>query len=285
MTFLLIGATGQVGSAVARNLLAGGHRVRALVRNPDAAAAKLGPDIEYVRGDLDDRATLPGALTGVDAAYLATAPAPEMVGQEVNFIEAAAEAGLPRLVALGVLGTDLSVPIFKYHQEIEATIADSGVPATVLRPGGFYSSFLFLAEAIRAGALPTVAADGTLAWIDPADVADVATAVLLDGATHVGQVLKLTGPMALSYDDVAAALARALGKPVAHLRLDEQTLRAQLTSSGLPDWLTDTFLGQQRLTRENRLSLVTDTVQDVLGRAPRSLDQWLAENKDSFPGA
>ena len=282
MTFLLIGATGQVGSTVARNLLAGGHRVRALVRNPDAAAAKLGPDIEYVRGDLDDRATLPGALTGVDAAYLATAPAPEMVGQEVNFIEAAAEAGLPRLVALGVLGTDLSVPIFKYHQEIEATIADSGVPATVLRPGGFYSSFLFLAEAIRAGVLPSVAADGGLAWIDPADVADVATAVLLDDTSYVGQVLKLTGPKPLTYDDVAAALERALGKPVAHQRLDEQGLRAQLTSSGLPGWLTDTLLGQQRLTRENRLSLVTGTVQDVLGRAPRTFDQWLAENKDSF---
>ena len=96
MTFLLIGATGQVGSTVARNLVAGGYPVRALVRNPDAATAKLGPDIEYVRGDLDDRATLPGALRGVDAAYLATAPAPEMVGQEGNFIEAAAAAGLPR---------------------------------------------------------------------------------------------------------------------------------------------------------------------------------------------
>jgi uncharacterized protein YbjT (DUF2867 family) len=285
MTFLLIGATGQVGSTVARNLLADGHRVRALVRNPDAAAAKLGPDIDYVRGDLEDRATLPGALMGVDAAYLATAPAPEMVGQEVNFIEAAADAGLPRLVALGVLGTDVSVPMFKFHQDIEAKIADSSIPATVLRPGGFYSSFLFLADAIRAGALPTVAADGGLAWIDPADVAGVATAVLLDGATHVGQVLKLTGPMALTYDDVAEALERALGRPVAHLRLDEQTLRERLTSSGLPGWLTDSLLGQQRLTREDRLSLVTDTVRDVLGRAPRTIDQWLAENKDSFAGA
>jgi uncharacterized protein YbjT (DUF2867 family) len=281
MTFLLIGATGQVGSVVARNLVAGGHQVRALVRDPDAAAAKLGPGIEYVRGDLNDRATLPGALKGVDAAYLATAPAPEMVRQEGNFIDAAAAARLPRLVELSVLGTDVSVPIFKFHQDIEAKIANSGIPATVLRPGGFYSSFLFSAEAIRTGALPSAAGDGRIAWIDPADVAGVATAVLLE-AGYAGQVLKMTGPKALTYDDAAAALERTLGRPVAHLRMQEQEVRAQLTSFGLPGWMIDSFLGQHRLMREGRLSLVNDVVPDVLGRPARDLDQWLAENKDAF---
>lgn len=280
-TFLLAGATGQVGSIVARNLVGTGHRVRALVRNPDAAAAKLGSGIEYVRADLDDPRTLPGAFEGVDVAYLATAPAPEMVGQEGNFIDAAVEAGLPRLVELGVLGTDVSVPIFKYHQEIEAKIASSGIPATVLRPGGFYSSLLFAAEAIRAGVLPSAAGGGRLAWIDHADAADVASAVLLDDG-YTGQVLKMTGPQALTYDDVVAALEQALGKPVAHVRIDEETLREQLTSAGLPDWLADSFLGQHRLMREDRLSMVTTVVADVLGRPPRAIGEWLAENKGAF---
>jgi uncharacterized protein YbjT (DUF2867 family) len=281
MTFLLVGATGQVGSIVARNLVGGGNQVRALVRDPDAAAAKLGPGIEYVRGDLDDPATLPAALKGVDAAYLATAPAPEQVVQEGNFVDAAAAAGLPRLVELSVIGTDVSVPMFEYHQAIEAKIASSGVPATVLRPGGFYTSLLFAAEAVRAGMLPSAAGDGRIAWIDHADVADVATAVLLD-AGYNGQVLSLTGPAALTYDDVAAALERALGKPVAHLRIDEEELGQQLRSAGLPGWLADSFLGQHRLMRENRLSQVTSVVEDVLGRPPRALDAWLAENKGAF---
>jgi uncharacterized protein YbjT (DUF2867 family) len=234
-----------------------------------------------VRADLDDPRTLPGAFEGVDVAYLATAPAPEMVGQEGNFIDAAVEAGLPRLVELGVLGTDVSVPIFKYHQEIEAKIASSGIPATVLRPGGFYSSLLFAAEAIRAGVLPSAAGDGRLAWIDHADAADVASAVLLDDG-YTGQVLKMTGPQALTYDDVVAALAQALGKPVAHLRIDDETLRGQLTSAGMPDWLADSFLGQHRLMREDRLSQVTTVVADVLGRPPRAIGEWLAENKGAF---
>jgi uncharacterized protein YbjT (DUF2867 family) len=281
MTFLLVGATGQVGSIVTRNLLGGGHRVRALVRDPDAAAAKLGPGVDYVRADLDDPATLPSALKGVDAAYLATAPSPAMAGQEGNFIDAATAAGLPRLVGLGVLGTDVSVPIFKYHQDIEAKIASSGIPATILRPGGFYSSFLFLAEVIRAGILPSAAGDGRHPWIDHGDVADVATAVLLDPG-YDGQVLPMTGPKALTYDDAAAALQRALGRPVAHQRIDEEALRAQQASMGLPDWLTGSFLGQHRLMRENKLSTANTAVEDVLGRPPRTLDQWLAENRDAF---
>jgi uncharacterized protein YbjT (DUF2867 family) len=281
MTFLLAGATGQVGSIVARNLQGSGHRVRALVRDPDAAMAKLGPGIEYVRADLDDPGTLPEALKGVDAAYLATAPAPEMVGQEGNFIDAAVAAGLPRLVELSVIGTDVSVPMFKFHQDIEEKITRSGIPATVLRPGGFYSSLLFAAEGIRAGVLLSAAGDGRLAWIDHADVADVASAVLL-GAGYSGQVLEMTGPRALTYDDVAAALERALEKPVAHLRVDEQALREQLTSAGLPGWLAESFLGQHRLMREDRLSQVTSVVEDVIGRPPQTLGQWLAKNKDAF---
>jgi len=280
-TFLLAGATGQVGSLVARNLVSGGYRVRALVRDPDAAAAKLGPGIEYVRGDLDDPGTLPEAFKGVDAAYLATAPAPAMVRQESSFIDAALAAGLPRLVELGVLGTDVSVPIFKYHQDIEAKIASSGVPATVLRPCGFFSSLLFAADGIRAGVLPSAAGVGRLAWIDHADVADVASAVLLD-AGYNGQVLEMTGPHALSYDNAAAALEQALGKPVAHLRIEEGALREQMTSAGMPDWLSGSFLGQHRLMREGRLSLVTSVVADILGRPPRSLSEWLADNKDAF---
>ena len=134
---------------------------------------------------------------------------------------------------------------------------------------------------IRAGALPSAAGDGRIAWIDPADVAGVATAVLLE-AGYAGQVLKMTGPKALTYDDAAAALERTLGRPVAHLRMQEQEVRAQLTSFGLPSWMIDSFLGQHRLMREGRLSLVNDVVPDVLGRPARDLDQWLAENKDAF---
>ena len=97
-----------------------------------------------------------------------------------------------------------------------------------------------------------------------------------------GQVLKMTGPRALTYDDAAAALERALGKPVVHQRVQEDALLAQLTAMGLPGWMGSSFLGQHRLMREGRLSQVTTVVQDVLGRPPRTLDEWLAENKDAF---
>lgn len=89
-------------------------------------------------------------------------------------------------------------------------------------------------------------------------------------------------PRALTYDDAAAALERALGKPVVHQRVEAEALLAQLTVMGLPGWMGSSFLGQHRLMREGRLSQVTNVVQDVLGRPPRTLDEWLAENKDAF---
>src|ERR1051326_4917481 len=102
MTFLLTGATGQVGSIVARNLLDRGHRVRALVRDPGAAAARLGTDIEYVRGDLEPPGPSPDPLAGVAAASHAPATAREKRREDANFTEGAGGSGLPRLVALGV---------------------------------------------------------------------------------------------------------------------------------------------------------------------------------------
>ena len=86
----------------------------------------------------------------------------------------------------------------------------------------------------------------------------------------------------MTNDDVAAALERAFDHPVVHQRLDEQTLRGQLTSFGLPGWLVESFLGTQRVARENRLSMVTGTVENVLGRPPRTFDQWLADHKAAF---
>src|SRR6266487_5250084 len=73
MTITVIGATGKVGTLVARGLLAEGQRVRALVRDPGKARDRLGPDsrLEIITGDLGTPADLEAAFRGADAAYVA----------------------------------------------------------------------------------------------------------------------------------------------------------------------------------------------------------------------
>ena len=153
MTILLIGATGQVGRRVAAELANLDIKTRALVR--DEKAANLPPQIELVRGDLNDRASLRAALDGVEVASLATAPTPGLPAQERRFIDTAVAAGLPRLVKLSAAGAQ-RVPrelVFAWHAESEAHLRASGIPATVLRPVPFASILLFEAPTIRAGRL------------------------------------------------------------------------------------------------------------------------------------
>lgn len=278
---LLIGATGKTGSLVARNLVTQGHRPRALVRDPRAAAARLGPGLDYIHGDLHDPASLRPALDGVDVAYLATAPSDLMVEQETTFIAAAQAAGLPRLVKLSVFGTDPEVPIWRWHSQIESTLTHSGIPATCLRPVAFMTTLLDTAETIKAGQLYSTAGDGQMAWIDTADVADVATTALLDPA-YAGRILQLTGREAPTYDQLAATLTRVLGHPVEHVRLDDETFRAQLKGAGLPDWLSDSFVNLSSFIRHGKVAAVTPVIQDVLGRPARSLSQWIETNRSAF---
>src|SRR5262245_12990017 len=104
----MTGATGTVGSLVAGKLVERGARVRALVRDPRVARARLGADVELVAGDLMDPVSLPAALDGVDVASLATAASPAMADQEGNFVDAAVAARLPRLVHLTGFGSTLA---------------------------------------------------------------------------------------------------------------------------------------------------------------------------------
>jgi uncharacterized protein YbjT (DUF2867 family) len=133
---LLIGAAGKTGSLAARNLAAHGHRLRALVRDPQAAAARPGPGLDCIYGDLRDPASLRPALGGVDMACLATAPSDLMAEQETTFIAAAHPAGLPRLVKLSVFGTDPGVPSVDGTRRSSppSPTAASRPPARGLRP-------------------------------------------------------------------------------------------------------------------------------------------------------
>ena len=96
---LVTGATGKTGRHLARELVRRGERVRAFVRNPAAAAAVLGPEVEIVAGDLDRTDTLEVAMSGVDLLYLLTPPSPRLAEVEAGAMELARRAGLRRIAA------------------------------------------------------------------------------------------------------------------------------------------------------------------------------------------
>src|SRR5215469_1595539 len=168
--YLVTGATGHVGGAVARQLHDQGHRVRALVRDPSAAGS-LPAGIELAAGDLDDPASVAKAVTGAEAIFLMhTGTGTE---QTTTMTAAAHDAAVPRIVLLSSAGARLlpldANPMGAAFATREQILRESGLGVTYLRPSAFATNALAWRQAIRAGTVTDPTGDGVLAVMDPDD--------------------------------------------------------------------------------------------------------------------
>jgi uncharacterized protein YbjT (DUF2867 family) len=106
-------------------------------------------------------------------------------------------------------------------------------------------------------------------------------AALLSSSGHEGKAYDVTGPEALSYEDVATKLSAALGRRITYLAASDDAIRSALDGFGLPPWfagsLVDLYQDYRRSGTDGYAAQVTDAVQQLTGRAPRTLDQLLTE--------
>lgn len=233
---LVLAATGGQGRAVTEALLGRGARLRALVRDPGRGAARAlaeqGADV--VAGSLSDRASLAAAMRGVAGVFAFTTPfeaGPEAeVDQGRAILAAAGTARVPHLVFSSVAGADQrsGVPHFESKARIEAELALSDVPHTILGPTYFFDNALGGAERIAGGVLDLpLPPDRPLQQLARPDLGAFAADVLLDPARYVGQRIELAGD-APTPTQMAAALGTALGREVRHEQVP-------LTAVGNPD--------------------------------------------------
>ena len=241
---LIVGATGLVGSATVRHLTACGVPVRALVRSAEKAATLAGAGVEAMVGDLEQPASLDAALDGVTRALLISPLHPRQVEWQGNFVEAARRAGAVHIVKLSGLGTAPDSPLRsgRWHAQTERHIADAGLPFTYLHPPFFMQNLLRSAAAIAAqGVLVASMQAGKIAMVDARDVAAVAVAALTSD-DHVGKTYTITGPEALSFQEVAQKLAAATGRRVTYQDVPLAAVQQEMVATGLPEWLVDVRL-------------------------------------------
>ncbi len=225
---LVTGATGPHGSAVVRGLVAAGHPVRALTRDPSSSKARQLASIgaEPVVGDLLDPPSLTRAMDEVDAVYGVTTPfggagAEEEVEQGRQLIAAAKRVALPWLLlaSVGSADQDTGIPHFVSKGQIEELLRRSGVPYTIVAPTYFYENLGDLGEITAAGelALP-LPADKPLQQIGLADLGAVVAAVVARRAEFLGSRLEVAAddPTPAS---MALAIAGADGGQVAYREL------------------------------------------------------------------
>lgn len=271
MTILVTGATGTVGRALTTQLLAAGHTVRALTRDP--SRADLPDDVDVVRGDLTDVSTLVPALDGVTAAHLITFGGDDyaVLTNGAEIVAELERAGVRRVSILG--GWDTST--------LEPALERSTIAWTLMQPVEFMANTLDHAAAIRdAGEVRVYDAGRTSAAIHEADIAAVALlALTTDG--HGGRSYLLTGGEAVTLEGKLRAVGDARGAKVVLTRLSEEQARAEMASQGADPECIDFAMALENDPPDVG-SHPQDTVERLTGRRPRTFAEWAADHADAF---
>lgn len=284
---LVTGANGKIGSEAVRRLRAAGAPVRAMVREAAKGEALLRTGAEVVVADLARPATIGPALDGVDHILLVTSPSPDQVAVQHNLIEAAQRGPRRHVVKVSAVGTGPRSPfaLGRWHAQIEAELAASGMGWTFLRPQSFMQNLLMAAPTIQAeGKLYAPMRDGRTPLVDVRDVAAVAVACLL-APGHEGMTYEVTGGESLSYAEVAEYLGRAIGKPVAYVDVPPETARAGMLQAGVPAWLADDLLVLYGISAAGKSRGPTSVVRDVGGKEPITFAEFARDHAAAFQGA
>lgn len=213
MQFLVTGATGDVGSKVVKRLLERGEQPRVFVRDAAKASAIFGDRVEMVTGDLAEGGSLRAALEGVDSVFLVNS-GPEIPRRDEAAAKAAKDAGVKRLVKLSSMDVEHGFAIGAWHERGEAAIRATGIAFTFVRPTGFMSNLLAWARPIKGeGVVRSSTGGGRRTFIHSDDIAAVAVEAMTT-AKYEEQSLPITGPEALTFAEVVARIATAIGKAV-----------------------------------------------------------------------
>ena len=268
---LVLGASGTTGSRVVHALASEGHAHLGVSRSSTP------------RFDWTDPGTYAGVLGGVRAVYLLPPvgvldPLPPVL----DFVEQALGAGVRRFVLLSSSVIPEGGP---GAGSIHAVLRQQVPEWTVLRPSWFMQNFErghYMAEDVRTRSrVVTSTGQGRVAFVDTADIAAVAVRALVDPEPHQGEHL-ITGPQALSYDDVASVLSEVTGRRITHERVPRAAVVDRIADSGVPREFATLLAGLEDLIAAGAEDRVSDAVHRVTGRPARSLAQWASERRSAW---
>ncbi|MBF6326980.1 NAD(P)H-binding protein [Nocardia transvalensis] len=265
---LVLAATGKTGRRVVRNLRAAEVPVR--------PASRTSP----TPFDWSDPTTWQPALTGSRAVYLVAPDEPEPIA---DFVDTAVAAGVQRLVTLSGNGIEhIDERFGQGMAAAEAAVRASGVEWTIVRANNFLQNFsedLWL-DPLRSGRLALPVGGALEPFVDVEDVAAVAAAVLVEPG-HAGRVYGVSGPRRVGFGEAVEVISAAAGRPIVFEDITPEQYRDDLRAAGQPEAVVEAMDSLFGLLRAGHLSGLTDGVQQVLGRAPGSIEEWAGKTAPS----
>ena len=274
---LVTGPTGTVGAPLTALLADRGVPTVAAARDPDNFAGTA-PCREL---DFERPATFPAALSGIDRVFLMRPPAISDTKKYLRpFITAAHAAGVRYVVFLSLMGVNPAMPHWRVEQDLRA----SPMTWTFLRPSFFAQNLAtaYGADIRNRDRIRLPAGSGRTSFIDTADIAAVAAAVLTDSAPHAGKVYTLTGAQALTYHQVASLLSAELGRPINYEPCGLLAYRRELKGQQLPADYINVQLLINVIARLGLAAKTTDTIANLLHRPPTTLVDYLHQHRDTW---
>jgi uncharacterized protein YbjT (DUF2867 family) len=278
---ILVTTAGKIGAEASRLLAHRGVPVRVLVRHPEKVSALAQAGVDVCRGDLEVPATIDAAMRGVTSVVLVS---PAIPRQEQNVVASAVRASVQQVVKItSKASADSPIARRRGQAEIEKGLIASGLGYTLLRNNAYMQNFLMMARGIaETSSFGTATGDGRIGHIDARDVAAVAAEIAASPAAHAGKTYWPTGPDVLSAADVAAVLSKVLGRTITFHPITFAEQRQAMLDVGLPESVADDNAKAVALMAEGDCDYVTGDVATILGRPPRSFEQFATDYAAAF---
>lgn len=279
MTTLVLAASGRLGPSVVDALLAYGEPVIAVVRDQAKAAAVLPGDAQFAVGDLADREWLGRRLDEADSLVLLTPHGPEMAQTQLTILEDAAhrDVRVVKVSGTGPLITPDGPDACRQHWLVEQEMARVGQPHVIVRPNAFMQGLVagVLMEARSTGSISDPIDGAAINTIDCRDIGEVIARCVADQDLD-GRTLVLTGPRSVTHPELAQIIDEA-GIPATVRASSPAEVSARMRSRGLSQWEADHLREMLTRFRDGAADFTTTTVRDVLGREPRSVENFIEE--------
>lgn len=285
MTIAVTTPTGNVGSHVVRMLCQAGVRPRLLLRNPDHLNAEIRDHVELAVGDQRDADYVTEATRGVEAILWAhpddfSLPDPNADAERTAEGLAAAmrRHRIPRVVLLSSIGAEARHGmgfvdgLARIEQRLDEARDETGTALLHLRCGFFMTNLLMDLDGLRVGRLTTIRRlEDPMPWVDPRDIAAVATVRLLANDWTGPQVQAVHGPGDLTWTEAAAALSSATGVSIKAQRISDDEQRAALRDTGMGEVAVE---GTVDMSIGKREGFTPEQPRTVLTTTPSTLAGW-----------
>ena len=276
---LVTGAAGNIGSAVVRLLAEKGAELVAATNNRSIDG------VESVKIDYADTVSLETALRGISTLFMVIPNHPQMLDWSQNLLHAAEASGVKHIVrSSGSLADkDSSLKAEALLGATDHQLKTSGIEYTITAPSFFMQNFInFFADDFKTGTIYQPVGDEKISWVDVRDIAAVNVEVLLNPGGYKGRELTITGGESLSYTEAVATMNERLGKESQFVSITDEAAVEAMREAQFPEFIIDVMISLNHSIRRGHAEEVTNTVEDVTGGAPITLQQFVDDHRSAW---